>query len=277
MDLKIGFPVFQGINIPDDLPTLDFLADTISAALSSLYNTIVSSLSSLILSILNGLCEIILSGADGVARVGEGLKSWLSQTLGIDITALNDSEAWKSALLSETGGGFLGVIGKAASRIEGSIDRLYTQTGVSVNLPNPNTGEVENVFISPEFIGEFFSEVNRGADELSVILTPTENQAFLKGVASEEIVDIAYKCVTRNGSTIFTSKETFQDIMMGVGDILQPQFLTQDISDVPEVAFDYCDLDNDLEIRKEILKGKDSTLSTEEIDEIINKEKERKS
>jgi len=276
VDLKIGFPIFQGINIPDDLPTLDFLADTISAALSSLYNTLVSSLSSLILSILNGLCEIILSGADGIARVGEGLKSWLSQTLGIDITALNDPEAWKSALLSQTGGGFLGVIGKAASRIEGSIDRLYTQTGVSVNLPNPNTGEVENVFISPEFIGEFFSEVNRGADELNVILTPTENQAFLKGVASEEIVDIAYKCVTRNGSTIFTSKETFQDIMMGVGDILQPQFLTQDISDTPEIAFDYCDLDNDLEIRKEILKGKDSTLSSEEIDEIINKEKERK-
>jgi hypothetical protein len=274
--LKIGLPIFQGINIPNDLPTLDFLAETINDALASLYNTLVSSLSSLILSILNGLCEIILSGSDGIARVGDGLKSWLSQTLGIDISSLDDPEVWKSTLLSQTGGGFLGVIGNAASTVEGSITRLYTQTGVSVNLPNPDTGEVENVFISPEFVGQFFSELNSGVDELSVILTPTETQNVFKGTASPEVLNLAYKCVTRNGSTIFTSPESFQDIMMGVGDILQPQFLTQNISDEPEVAYDYCELDNDLEIRKEILKGKDSTLSSEEIDEIINKEKERK-
>ena len=276
VNLKVGFPVFQGVNIPNNLPTLDFLASTIDVALTSLYNTLVSSLSSLIISILNGLCELILSFPDGIARIGDGFKSWLSQTLGIDINSLNDPDTWKSVLLSETGGGFLGVIGKAASGVQDAVMDVYTATGISVNLPNPQTGQIEEKFISPEFITTFFSELNDGVDDIQTILTPSESQSVFKGNARPEVLNLAYKCVTRNGSTIFTSPESFQDIMSGIGDVLQPQFLTQNISDEPSVASDYCDLTDDLEIRQEILKGKDSTLSTEEIDEIINKEKERK-
>jgi hypothetical protein len=276
VNLKVGFPVFQGVNIPNNLPTLDFLASTIDVALTSLYNTLVSSLSSLIISILNGLCELILSFPDGIARIGDGFKSWLSQTLGIDINSLNDPDTWKSVLLSETGGGFLGVIGKAASGVQDAVMDVYTATGISVNLPNPQTGQIEEKFISPEFITTFFSELNDGVDDIQTILTPSESQSVFKGNARPEVLNLAYKCVTRNGSTIFTSPESFQDIMSGIGDVLQPQFLTQNISDEPPVASDYCDLTGDLEIRQEILKGKDSTLSTEEIDEIINKEKERK-
>jgi len=276
VNLKVGFPVFQGVNIPNNLPTLDFLASTIDVALTSLYNTLVSSLSSLIISILNGLCELILSFPDGIARIGDGFKSWLSQTLGIDINSLNDPDTWKSVLLSETGGGFLGVIGKAASGVQDAVMDVYTATGISVNLPNPQTGQIEEKFISPEFITTFFSELNSAVDDVDTILTPSESQSIFKGNTRPEVLNLAYKCATRNGSTIFTSPESFQDIMSGIGDILQPQFLTQNISDEPPVASDYCDLTGDLEIREEILKGKDSTLSTEEIDEIINKEKERK-
>ena len=55
IDFKIGFPVFQGLEIPSNFPTLDFLAGTIDAALLNLYNTLVSSLSSLILGIIASL------------------------------------------------------------------------------------------------------------------------------------------------------------------------------------------------------------------------------
>ena len=144
------------------MPTLDFLAITIDNALESLYNTLVSALSSLILGILQGLCDLILSFPDGITQIGDGFKSWLSQTLGIDLALLDDPEAWKSVLLSETGGGFLGVIGNAASNVAGSLDRAYSQTGISLNLPNPDTGDVENFFVSPEFIKTFFSELNDG-------------------------------------------------------------------------------------------------------------------
>ena len=274
---QLNFPVFQGINIPNDLPTLDFLAETIDNALVSLYNTLVTSLSSLILGILQGLCDLILSFPDGIAQIGDGFKSWLSQTLGVDLASLDDPEVWKSVLLSETGGGFLGIIGNAAiNSVGGSLERAYSQTGISLNLPNPETGEVENFFVSPEFVATFFSELNDGVDDMETVLTPSETQSIFRGNARPEVLDVAFKCVTRNGSTIFTSPENFQDIMSGIGDILKPQFLTQNIVEEPPVASDYCDLTDNLEIRQEILKGKDSTLSSEEIDEIINKEKERK-
>jgi hypothetical protein len=257
---QLNFPVFQGINIPNDLPTLDFLAETIDNALVSLYNTLVSSLSSLILGILQGLCDLILSFPDGIAQIGDGFKSWLSQTLGVDLSSLDDPEVWKSVLLSETGGGFLGVIGNAAiNSVGGSLERAYSQTGISLNLPNPETGEVENFFVSPEFVATFFSELNDGVDDMETVLTPSETQSIFRGNARQEVLDLAFKCVTRNGSTIFTSPESFQDIMSGIGDILKPQFLTQNIVEEPPVASDYCDLTDNLEIRQ-----------------IINKEKERK-
>ena len=276
VNLKVGFPTFQGINIPNNLPTLDFLADTIDTALVSLYNTLVSSLSSLVLGILEGLCDLLFSLPDGIAQIGDGFKSWLSQTLGIDLSLLDDPEAWKSALLSSTGGGFVGVIGKAASSVEGAFSDLYTQTGIAINYPNSETGQVEERFISPEFVTTFFSELSDGVDDMEAVLTPSETQSIFMGHARIEVLDLAYKCVTRNGSTIFTSPENFEDIMSGIGDVLQPQFLLNDIPEQPIIASDYCDLLDNLPIRKEILKGKDSTLSSEEIDEIINKEKERK-
>jgi len=111
---------------------------------------------------------------------------------------------------------------------------------------------------------------------METVLTPSETQSIFRGNARPEVLDLAYKCVTRNGSTIFTSPESFQDTMSGIGDVLQPQFLLSEISEQPQIASDYCDLLDDLTVRKEILKGKDSTLTSEEIDEIINKEKERK-
>ena len=276
VNLQANFPIFQGINIPSNLPTLDFLADTIDTALVSLYNTLVSSLSSLILGILEGLCDLLFSLPDGIAQIGEGFKSWLSQTLGIDLSLLDDPEAWKSALLTSTGQGFIGVIGKAASSVQGAFLDLYTETGIAINWPNPETGQIEEKFISPEFVTTFFSELNNGVSDMETVLTPSETQSIFKGSARIEVLDLAYKCVTRNGSTIFTSREVFQDTMSGIGDVLQPQFLLQNLPEQPLIAPDYCDLVDDLSIRKEILKGKDSTLTSEEIDEIINKEKERK-
>ena len=278
IDFKIGFPVFQGLEIPSNFPTLDFLAGIIDAALLNLYNTLVSSLSSLILGIIESLCDLLTSLPDGVVeQINQGFKTWLSDTLGIDVADLSNPDVWASTLVSAGGKGFVGVIGNAVSKFEGSLEAAWSETGVAVNIPNPQTGEIEERFISPEFLVNALSEVSRGVDELEAVCTPTEIQTIYKGTARPSVVELAFKCVTRNGSTLFDSQETFVDVMSGIGDILNPQFLTQEIEE-QSVTSNICDVGDGTQqalLREAILRQKDTNLSSQEIDEIINKEKQR--
>ena len=277
IDAKIGFPVFQGISIPTNLPiSKDFYSEILNDAIVQLYNTILSSMTSFILGILEGLCELLFTLPDGISMIGDGFKNWLSSALGISVDQLNDADVWKEALTTSGGGGLIGVIGAVAAKTGGAFVDAYTETGISLNVPNPETGQVEEKFISPEFIVTFFSETSRAVEEVETVCTPSEYQALYKGCATVEVSELAFKCVTRNGSEIFDSRQTFEDVFLSLGDLLQPPFLLQQIQEQPEVASDVCDLQDQVHLRKSILSQKDADLSGEEIDEIINKEKQRK-
>ena len=277
IDAKIGFPVFQGISIPTNLPiSKDFYSEILNDAIVQLYNTILSSMTSFILGILEGLCELLFTLPDGISMIGDGFKNWLSSTLGISVDQLNNPDVWKEALTTSGGGGLIGVIGTVAAKTGGAFVDAYTETGISLNVPNPETGQVEEKFISPEFIVTFFAEASRAVEEVEAVCTPSEYQSLYKGCATVEVSELAFKCVTRNGSEIFDSRQTFEDVFLSLGDILQPPFLLQQIQEQPEVASDVCDLQDQVDLRKSILSQKDAELSSEEIDEIINKEKQRK-
>jgi hypothetical protein len=279
IDLKIGFPVFQGLNIPSNFPTLDFLAGTIDQAIKGLYNALVSALSSLILGVLNGLCELLFSLPDGLAGIGEGFKSWLSKSLGVDIDSLSDPEAWAAALTSTGGTGFIGVIGKAASNIEGSLTDAYTETGLAINWPNPETGQVEEKFISPEFLVSMMSNVSSGVETVETILTPTETQSVYMGIASPETITLCYNCLSRNGNSLFQSEQDVEDVFSGIGKLLKPQFLLDNAEDQNPTPSNVCDVGDGSDmalIRAAYLQNKDPDLPPEEIEEIINKEKAKK-
>ena len=273
---RVGLPIFQGIQIPETLPTFDFLADTMDLALKNLYNRLVNVLATTILGILEGLCELILTAPDGLAGIGDQLKDWLSESLGVDLETLTDPEALGRALLDGSGSGFVGIIGKAASRVEGAILDTYSETGIKLNLPNKETGQVEEVLVSTEFL----FNLTKAAEDAATVLTPTEYQNVLKGNASNETYQLAYKCVTRNGNEVFPSQQDFEDTMTEIGNLINPQFLTSDLEDLKTVANDYCELADTLNsqniIRATLLSEKDSTLPSEEIEEIFNKEKERR-
>jgi hypothetical protein len=277
LSLKVGLPVFQGISIPENLPTLDFLADTIDIALQNLYNRLVNTLATTILGIFESTCDLILSFPDGIAGIPGQFKEWLSETLGVDLEILQDPEGFVNALRSGSGKGFVGIIGKAASRIEGAVLDVYTETGISLNLPNKD-GQVEEVFVSPEFVANYISKASSAIEEVETVLTPSETQSLFKGNARPEVIQLAYRCATRNGKEIFPTQQDFEDAMSELGNLVGPNFLTEDLQDLKTVASTYCELADDTSsnaLRNYFLSSKDSDLSSEEIDEIIAKEKQR--
>ena len=277
LNLKVGLPVFQGISIPDNLPTLDFLADTIDIALQNLYNRLVNVLATTVLGIFESTCDLILSFPDGIAGIPGQFQEWLSETLGVDLETLKDPEAFADALRSGSGKGFVGIIGKAASRVEGAFLDVYTETGISINFPN-ESGQVEEFFISPEFIVNYSSNVSTAIEEVEAVLTPSETQSLFKGVALPEVLELAYKCATRNNKDLFPTQQDFEDTMSELGNLLNPSFLTEDLEDLKTVASTYCDLGDDTSsnaLRNFFLSEKDSELSSEEVNQIIEKEKQR--
>jgi len=280
--LKIGYPVFQGLNIPSNFPTLDFLAGTIDQALIGLYNTLVSALSSLILGILEGLCDLLFSSPDVsgfLAGIGEGFKSWLSKSLGIDIEKLSDPEAWSAALTSAGGTGFLGVIGRVAGNVEGSILDAYTETGIAINRPNPETGQVEEKFISAEFLVNMMSDVSSAVETVETILSEPEAQSVYMGIASPETITLCYNCLSSNGNTLFQSEQDVEDVFSAIGKLVKPQFLLESAEEQFPVVSNVCDIGDGSGpaiLRAAYLQNKDPDLTSEEIEEIINKEKDKK-
>ena len=278
INLKVGLPIFQGVSIPENLPTLDFLADTIDIALQNLYNRLVNVLATTVLGIFESTCDLILSFPDGLAQIPGQFKEWLSDTLGVDLDTLQDPQAFADALRSGSGKGFVGIIGKAASRVEGAFLDVYTETGIAINFPNPETGKVEEVFLSPEFVANYTSKASTAIEEVETVLTPSETQSLFKGNARPEVLELAYKCATRNGKEIFPTQQDFEDAMSELGNLVNPNFLTEDLQDLKTAASTYCELADDTSsnaLRSYFLSSKDSDLSSEEINEIIAKEKER--
>jgi hypothetical protein len=280
LQLKVGLPAFQGLKIPSDFPTVDFLAKTMDLALNQLYNTLINAIVSLILSLIEMMCKMVSSLPDLPSigsMLGEGFSSWLSETIGVDVSKLSDPSAWKDAVLSAGGTGFMGVVGNFSSKMVGSWDALVSETGVSLNLPNPSTGMVEEVFISPELISNVISGFRKGTEDLEVVLTSGELRSLYKGAAPNDVLELAFGCLNRGNPELFQSKEDVSDLFSSLGEMVKGSFLENPAMSTPVVT-NVCDLgdgSNQDMLRKNFLRSKDSSLSDLEIEELMSREKSR--
>jgi len=292
LQLRVGIPAFQGITIPTNFPTTDYLAKTIDLALGQLYNVLINSFVSLIMSLLDNVCKMISSLSEGAAignMFTDSFTSWLSETIGIDVSLLKDGQAWQDAALSAGGAGFMGVIGNFVSKTAGSMDSsgnwvwggsvtaVYSGTGVSLNLPNPNTGMVEEMFISPELISNVISGFRKGTEDLEVVLTSGELYSMYKGSAPADVVELAFDCLNRGNPEIFQSQEDVTDVFSALGEMVNGSHLENPSMSTPVVT-SMCDLgdgSNQDILRKNFLRKKDSLLSDLEIEELMSIEKSR--
>ncbi len=280
LQLKVGLPAFQGITIPSNFPTIDYLATTMDLALKQLYNILINALVALFLSLIEMMCKMVSSLPDLPAigsMFGEGFTSWLSETIGVDVAKLNDMDAWRDAAISAGGTGFMGVVGNFSAKMVGSWDALVSGTGVSLNLPNPNTGQVEEVFVSPELIARTISGFRKGTENLEVVLTPEELRSLYKGAAPGDVLDLAYKCLHMGDPELFQSPEDVSDLFSSLGKMVNGNFLENPAMSTPIVT-NVCDLgdgSNQDVLRKNFLTNKDPLLSDIEIDELLSREKIR--
>ena len=294
LQLRYSLPVFQGVQIPSNFPTTDYLSKTIDMALKKLYDVLINSFVSLILGILDNMCKMIsLLGCGGVEKIknlfGDGFQSWMSQTIGIDVSELDDGKAWADASASAGGSGYMGVIGNLITKTAGSRDSngnwvwggsataATSETGVLLNLPNPSTGKVEQVLVSPEAIYGVISGIRNATEDLEAVLTQEEQTEMYKGYAPPPIVELAFKCVTRNGDSVFETPQDLVNTFSSLGKMVRGNLLDTADAETPAIT-NICELGDgsDQEIlRKAILKDKDSILSDLEIEEILSKEKER--
>ena len=248
--------------------------------LKQLYNILINALVALFLSLIEMMCKMVSSLPDLPAigsMFGEGFTSWLSETIGVDVAKLNDMDAWRDAAISAGGTGFMGVVGNFSAKMVGSWDALVSGTGVSLNLPNPNTGQVEEVFISPELIARTISGFRKGTENLEVVLTPEELRSLYKGAAPGDVLDLAYKCLHMGDPELFQSPEDVSDLFSSLGKMVNGNFLENPAMSTPIVT-NVCDLgdgSNQDVLRKNFLTNKDPLLSDIEIDELLSREKIR--
>ena len=291
LQLKVGLPAFQGITIPANFPTVDYLAKTMDTALKSLYNILINAIVSFITGIFELMCKAV-SATDFAAigsMFGDGFKSWLSKTIGVDSSMLGDGEAWADAVLSAGGEGFMGVVGNFVSKTAGSMDSngnwvlggsaaaVYSGTGVSLDLPNPNTGMVEEFFISPELLYQTMSGFKKATESLEANLTPEENNSIYKGSAPEVVVDVAHECLSISNPEMFESPEDVTYLFSALGKIVDGNFL-EDSETIPTTITNACDLGDGSSqdiLAANYLRDKDPLLSDSEIEELLSQEKNR--
>ena len=123
-------------------------------------------------------------------------------------------------------------------------------------------------------------EISTGVDELSAVLKPDEFQSLLKGKPSKNVLNLCTKVLTRNAShdgLVFKNKQDVLDVMSGIGKILNPSFLTSQVS-ISSVANNPDLLGSGplSFLRAQMLGTMDPTMSQAEIDSIIEEEKQRK-
>ena len=291
LQLKVGLPAFQGINIPGNFPTIDYLAFALDAALKKLYDMLISAIVSFITGIFELLCKAV--SATDFSEIGNmfgsGFTSWLSKTIGVDLESLKDGEAWADAVLSSGGTGFMGVIGNFVSKTAGSRDSsgnwvwggsvtaLYSGTGVALNLPNPGTGEVEEMFISSELIYQTMSGVQKATEILEDNLSPEEYTSVLKSAAPEDVKEVAFGCLNRDNPEMFQTSEDVTNLFSALGEIINSDFL-EDSETIPTTITNACQLGDGSSqdtMARNRLKNKDPLLSDSEIEELLSQEKNR--
>jgi DNA-directed RNA polymerase subunit F len=283
VDFSVGFPVFQGVKIPSNFPTTSYLSDVIDEALNKLYAALIQSLVTSILGILNNSCDVlfddVLGEGNAANSIKDGYQEWLGKSIGINYEDLNDPEAWKDALTSAGGTGFMGAVGTAISKGVKSGIAVYEDTGVSLNVPNPENGwRVEEAFISPESVTNFFSNLQSATKDVNALTTPSEQASLYRGSASYETKKITFACLklrNPNFSNYFENEEDFADMFSELGKIVRPELLQLPPQASKTPPRNFCDLGDGSEarlLRSSILSENDSEIPKEVIDEIIDKE-----
>ena len=283
IDISIGFPIFQGIQIPDNFPTFDYLAGMIDAALDQLYAALVNMLVDAIMRILQNSCEVLFDDAlgegDAVASVKEGFQDWLGESIGIDYEDLNNSQAWGDALTTAGGTGFIGAIGTFLGRGIASGYAARDDTGVALNLPNPDKGwQVEETLVSSYSIYKFLADARAASDSISAVTGEREQILLYQGTASEQTKSVVYNCLKIQNpafSALFKDKYELADLLSAMGRLVKPEFLeyTPDTSKSPPP--DFCHLGDGSDartVRELLLSEKDPELSEGAINAIIDKE-----
>ena len=279
LQLKVGLPAFQGMTIPANFPTVDYLSKAMDAALKNLYDILINAIVSFITGIFELMCKAV-SATEFAAigsMFGDGFKSWLSKTIGVDVSLLTDGKAWADAALSAGGTGFMGEIGNLSAKVAGSWDALVQDTGISLNLPNPNTGMVEEVLISLDLIYQTMSGVQKATEDLEVILTSGELKSLYKGAAPDDVLDLAYGCLHRGNPDLFQSREDVSDLFSSLGEMVNGNFLEESAT-TPITVTNACGLDDGTNqdiLARSNLTSKDPLLSDSEIEELLSKEKNR--
>jgi len=280
LQLKVGLPVFKGIKIPDNFPTTDYVAKAIDAALKQLYSALINAIVSFIEKIFELMCKMISELPDTAAiksMFGDGFKSWLSDTIGVDVSKLSDGKAWADAALSAGGTGFMGAVGNLTSKAVGSWDALISETGISLNLPNPNTGLVEQVLVSTELIYQTMSGVQKATEDLEVVLTSGELKSLYKGTAPDDVMELAFGCLNRGNPDLFQSREDVSDLFSSLGEMVSTNFLEESAT-TPITVTNACGLGDGTNqdiLAKNYLTSKDPLLSDSEIEELLSQEKNR--
>jgi hypothetical protein len=280
IQLKVGLPAFQGITVPQNFPTTDYLSKTMNSALKQFYNIMINSLVSLLLGILDNMCKASPQLSDlpsGETPFGEGFTACLSETMGIDLSKLGDMDSWADAVTSAGGAGFMSVVANLSSTAAGSWNAFKSDTGVSINFPNPETGLVEGIFISPELIFQTMSGIRKATEDLEVVLTPEELRALYKGAAPDDVLELAFGCLSRDNSSLFKSREGVSDLFSSLGEMSKCNLLEPPAT-LSTVVTNACELgdgsDQDV-LRKNFLTTKDPLLSDSEVEELISREKIR--
>ena len=283
IDFRVGLPVFQGITIPSNFPTTDFLASTMENALEQLYMALVNALTSLILGTIQNSCEFLFTDVlgEGVASatIKDGFKNWLGNTIGVPADSLGDDEAWKDAVMSKGGSGFMGIVGNTVANMGEAFESAYSGTGISLNVPKD--GEIEEVFFTPEAITTFFKEFKDVTEDAEVVLNEQELRGVYAGTASYETIELVYSCATQRNpkfASLFKDPYELADLFSALGKLVNSRFLSEPLPVSTSVPSDMCDLGDGSDaaiLRTYLLQQKDNNITQNEINAIFDKEKQR--
>ena len=294
-NINAAGPVLQELKLPPYFPNdKDFLKPAMDELKTNVSNLVLKETITPLLETLQNYTDFNLSNPNQVKELyarnssepGTQFKVLLSEASGINLENISDSKNFASILNTRGGKGFSGIISNILSK-KSSPSRLEISEFNLSDIPIPEgmpvtieeAGVLKEKYLKQEDLMSITDEISTGVDELSVILKPDEFQSLLKGRAPKNIVDLSTKVLTRNAShdgIVFKNKQDVVDIMAGIGKILNPATLAKSnvIPDLPIST----DLPNEnlLSLRAQLLKEQNPILSDKQIDEIIEKEKNRK-
>ena len=289
--IKAAGPVLQDMELPPFFPNnKDFLKPTLDQLKINLGNLLLQGAISIVVETFQDFTDFTLSNPNQIREfVGKNTeyKTWLSETAGISIDDVSNSETFSSILTLRGGRGFSGIISNLLSK-KSSPSRLDISGFELSDVPISDSlaiivhdsDKLQEKYLKQSDLVQITGEISTGVDELSAVLKPDEFKSLLKGRPSKETLSLSTEVLTRNAShdgIVFKNKQDVLDVFAGLGKLLNPSFLTGK-NKIQSVANNTNILENDQisVARAQLLKIQSPTLSDSEINQIIEKEKQRK-